>query len=35
MTTFIRRVFVACLLRSLSAPFAAAQNEDAQEGTKR
>ena len=32
MTTFIRRVCVACLLLSLSAPFAAAQNEDAEEG---
>ncbi|MGA2607099.1 MAG: DUF4892 domain-containing protein [Terriglobia bacterium] len=33
MTTFIRTVFVACLLLGLSAPFAAAQNEDV-EGSK-
>jgi OOP family OmpA-OmpF porin len=33
MTTFIRTVLVACLLLGLSAPFAAAQNEDV-EGSK-
>ncbi len=33
MTTFIRTVFVACLVIGLSAPFAAAQNEDV-EGSK-
>jgi len=33
MTTFIRTVFVACLLLGLSAPFAAGQDQDA-EGSK-
>jgi OmpA-OmpF porin, OOP family len=33
MTTFIRTVFVACLLLGLSAPFAAAQDQD-MEGSK-